>query len=360
MIAFDLLKQTTWLDLHQMMQKRNTELQDISFARISLEKSNRQQRLRKTFSKRIVNKIFITNSHFKNIHIEPSLGLTEERLGLKEILEEGTASRIPELDGSIVLISNADIDSVERLNSFSNFYEIHSDTIFIGWDTDNHHTLHISMAFATLVDFYIQSQLEHFYDLSRINPLHTFLLIGCINIKREYAYNLLPKALSAQRSNEVQGLFANHNTFPWRNSVINALSNSHPHIGFFSDSRGATSNDKYPDRLIDYKVHWIAPVLNDVSGRVDDVLITGGIPIVPESLRFHPALIDIHPENIVYYNLNDIIDTEHIISCAIEKYDKCGKKGILSRFEYSIARHGDFSLSKIIKLASSYFKFNLE
>jgi len=359
MIAFELLKQTTWLDLHQMMQKRNTDLQDISFARISLEKSTRQQRLRRVFSKRLVNKIFITNSHFKNIHIEPSLGLTEERLGLKEILEIGTPSRIPELDGAIVLISNADIDSWERLNYFSNFYEMHSDTIFIGWDTDNHHTLHISMAFATLVDFYIQSQLEHFYDLSRINPLHAFLQIGCINIKREHAYNLLPKALSAQRSNEVQGLFSNSNAFPWRNSVINTLSNSHPGIGFFSDSRSASSHETYPDRLIDYKVHWIAPVLNDVSGRVDDVLITGGIPIVPESLRFHPALIDIHSENIIYYNLNHIIDTKDIVSRAVDKYDKFGKKGILSRFEYSISRHGDFSLSKIIKLASSYFKFNL-
>lgn len=356
---FKWLKGTSWLELHYTMQHRHEMLQNIDFAQLSLVKLNRARVLKQYFSGRSDYRIFVTDTHLKHLRLTPPNFFTEARLSLKEILEHGRFDKMSTLDGSIVVLNNADVDSDSRMEAYSRFYNIHPETIFIGWDTDNHHTLQISMAFASLVDFYAQTQVENFYDLSRFNPLHAFVPTGLLNISREEAIRLFPEVMGVPRSDEVRGYFSFHNPFVWRNKVVATLAERHSKIGFFSESRGPGLRDDYFEELIASKLHWIVPTLNDASARIHEILVTGGIPIVPQSLRYHPALVGLSDSDIVYYSLDDVIDTRSVIKEGLRKFDERGSTGIRSRFEYAMSCHADLNLLRILRLASEFFGFEI-
>lgn len=359
MVTFDRLKGTNWLRLHETMQLRHQMLQDISFAQITQEKADRVCNLRGQFTGRIGYGVYVTDTHLKHIALPKQNFFEQHTLSLKQLLESGFSARISALDGCVVVLNNADIDSDYRMESFSVFYNNHPDTIFIGWDTDNHHTLQISMAFATLVDFYVQTQIENFYDLSRFNAVHAFVPTGLLNLSRAGALELFPDILAAKRSDELRGYFGFHGPFTWRNRVVTTLAEKHSNIGFFSESRGFGVPDNYLRDLIDFKIHCVVPVLNDASARIHEILATGGIPVVPQSLRYHPALDGLADSHIVYYSLNDVLDTSSIILEGLRKFDTQGLHGIRARFDYGMVNHSDFNLMKILRHASKVFGFEV-
>jgi len=359
MVTFDRLKRTNWLQLHETMQLRHQMLQDISFAQISQEKDDRVCNLRGQFGGKVGYGVYVTDTHLKNIALPRRNFFEQHTLSLKHLLENGFSERISALDGCVVVLNNADIDSDYRMEAFSAFYNNHPNTIFIGWDTDNHHTLQISMAFATLVDFYVQTQIENFYDLSRFNPLHAFVPTGLLNMSRAVALGLFPEMLAAKRSDEPRGYFGFHGPFTWRNRIVTTLSEKHPNIGFFDDNRGFGVADNYLMDLIGFKTHWVVPVLNDASARIHEILATGGIPVVPQSLRYHPALDGLSDNHIVYYSLSDVLDTNSIVKEGLRKFDTQGLNGMRARFDYAMSNHSDFNLMKILRHASKFFGFEI-
>jgi len=356
-ISFSALQETTWLKIHQAMQYRHEMLQDVSFARMSQGKYDRSQVLSRSFADRVDIRIFITDTPFKHIRLGEPNFCTQQSLPLRRILEGDRSEVLPDLNGAIVVLNNADIDSDSRMEAYSRLYNDHPNTIFIGWDTDNHHTLQVSMAMATLVDFYVQTQMENIYDLSRFNPIHAFVPTGLVAISRKNALRLFSEMLVAERSDETQGYFGLHQPFHWRNQVVSTLARAHPNLGFFNENRGPYSVDDYPRVLIKNKLHWIVPTLNDVSARVHDIFVTGGIPLVPHSLKFHPALAGVSASDIVFYTLNDIIDSRNCIKEGLEKFNSEGAVGMRRRFKQSMANHADINLARILGLASEHFGF---
>jgi hypothetical protein len=359
MLTFKRLRETSWLELHHAMQHRHTLLQGIDFAQLSLEKINRAQALKAVFSGKYDYQVFITDCHLRHLNLGSPNFFKESLLPLRGMLERGESGRLAHLDGCIVILNNADIDSDSRMEAYSEFYNNHPETIFIGWDTDNHHTLQISMAFASLVDFYAQTQIENYYDLSRFNPLHAFVPTGLLNISRVGAIELFPIVVAATRSDQIRGYFSHHNPFVWRNKVVATLAAKHANIGFFSENRGPGIEDDYFGDLIGSKLHWIVPTLNDASARIHEILVTGGIPILPQSLRYHPALVGLSSDDVVYYSLSDIVDTRSVIEEGLEKFNVRGVGGVRARFNYAISNHGDLNLMKIMKLAAEFFEFEV-
>jgi hypothetical protein len=245
------------------------------------------------------------------------------------------------------------------MENFSKFYGAHSKTIFIGWDNDNHHTLHVSMALASLVDFYVQAHPENFYDLSRFNSLRAYVPLGVSYITLMDSIRLFPGILRCERSDEARGYFAFHEVFEWRNRVVATLSNHHEKVGFVDVSESIRSGrmSDYFEEMTGHKVHWVVPALNDVSGRIFEIFLSGGIPLIPDSLRFHPGLAGLSLDHVVYYSLGDVIEPRSVLEEAIYKFDIGGEAGIHARFDYAISNHADRRLQKILFLAASYFGF---
>ena len=88
-----------------------------------------------------------------------------------------------------------------------------------------------------------------------------------------------------------------------------------------------------------HKSHWINPVLNNVPIRLFDALVTGGIPIVPYSLRSLPPVSKIPRDQIVFYGPEDIISPDSVAREAVELFDQQGKKGVATRHLYALNEH---------------------
>jgi len=356
---FSRVMRTSWLSLHQSMQVRNHQLQSIDFVILAAQKNMRQKALREAFRNKTEFCVYITDAHLKKLHLVQKGAIEEKRLPLRSVLENGSILRLPELDGNIVVVNNSDIDSDNRMANFSIFYELHPSTIFIGWDSDNHHTLQVSMAMASLVDFYVQAHPENFYDLSRFNSLRAYVPLGVFFITMADSIKLLPRVLKSKRSDEPRGYFSQHGVFEWRNRVIATLSNSYESVGFQFNGEFLHTDKmtEYFENMTQNKAHWVVPALNDVSGRIFEIFLAGGIPLLPESLRFHPGLEGMDGNHVVYYSLNDVVDPRNVLEEAINKFNHGGANGIRSRFDYAISNHADRRLEKILSMAASYFEF---
>jgi hypothetical protein len=130
-------------------------------------------------------------------------------------------------------------------------------------------------------------------------------------------------------------------------------------VGFFNESRVYGVVDNYLRDLMRFKIHLIVPALNDASARIHEILAMGGIPLVPQSLRYHPALEGLSDSDVVYYSLSDVVDSSSVIAEGIDKFDSHGQRGIRARLHFGLANHSDFRLLKILKLASDYFGFEI-
>jgi len=343
------------------MQVRNQKLQSIDFAQLVQKKKFRQRALREHFTGKSRFSVYITEAHFRTLHLVANGALVEERFDLKSVLEDGSVLRFPELDGNIIILSNSDVDSDHRMTNFSLLYDAHPETLFVAWDSDNHHTLQISMALAALVDFYVQAHPENFYDLSRFNSLRAYVPLGVSFISRIDSMRLWERVSNSLRVDKPRGYFARHEVFEWRNRIVATLAERCENVGFIDMSNSIKSGEmsEYFEEMIGFKVHWVVPALDDVSGRIFEILLSGGIPLLPESLRFHPGLEGVPPECLGFYSLDDVIEPGGFLSSVIGRFDKEGSRGIRARFECAISNHSDVRLRKILGLASHYFGFML-
>jgi len=143
---------------------------------------------------------------------------------------------------------------------------------------------------------------------------------------------------SVPRSNELFGAHVYYSFFTRRNKIIDAVSKNFPNVSF--------SKLNYHDRTIEdrfaewchYKVHFIAPVDNDLPIRLFDALITGGIPLVPIQLKTLLHALSIDRFVVFYDELNlDLLDLK--VEEAIAKFDKEGAEGMGKRIKYTMDYH---------------------
>jgi hypothetical protein len=144
--------------------------------------------------------------------------------------------------------------------------------------------------------------------------------------------------------------------YPFRNSVIVTLNKSFDSI-CFSEGNAMLLDDPYENlvRMCRHKLHWVVPLLNDLSTRVFDILISGGIPIVPESLRAHPGIKCVHPDDILFYNVSDILNPHPLVISGIQLFDRNGCAGIARRFLTGWESHADCRLANALAIARAQF-----
>ena len=333
-------------------------LQDDALWRLSVAKENRFNCLRNYFtsasSMENVN-VFIVGKTLKNVIVESENYFRGIHIESCTALFDGDGP-IEAIRGSIVFLTSGETDTDEKRSTLSKLYDSCDSTIFIGWDTDNHHALSNSLFLAANTDLYCPTHNENLYEISRLNTKFSQVSSGVIMWEKHYIDNNIDLIINSDRVNDPYGRHKYYSIFSYRNKVISTLSNNFKSVGFQdSDLIALDEDDSYFEALCHHKIHWIVPVLNDLSIRVFDVFITGGIPIIPESLKNSVGLVDICRDDIVFYNPMDIVDPWRIVNSAINLFDAGGKAGILRRLLFGRGCHADYRLSKMLIMASSMF-----
>lgn len=253
--------------------------------------------------------------------------------------------KIDFLDKSIVLIPpyppQAGTDNLRTLQNISAFYHLCPNTLFIGWDWDNHFNLHISSIFSAASDFYFHPHLANDYELSKFCTYKYHMPSGAYQWSRSFLTENIDLIMRPDRISEVFGRFKSYGLFGYRNTVVKTLSNNLKEVSLVEDLSSYHDMDlrQKLEGWTRFKCHWIVLTLNDVSTRVFDVLITGGILIIPEQLRSDPIIKTIDERDFFFHNDADILEPQDIARRAIEAFDRCGVDGVLRRHRFAIDNH---------------------
>jgi hypothetical protein len=242
-------------------------------------------------------------------------------------------------NNSLIILNNNDFCNESCFHAVSKIKRDSNNLQLCIWDFDNHHAIATSMRLLYLSDIYFSAH-QHNFDYLRHASSSFFgvLPASVIQWPKDFLTSSFEYMLSVPRSNELFGKHVYYSLFGRRNKIIDAVSQYFPNVCF--------TNLNYHDRKIEdrfaewchYKIHFIAPVDNDLPIRLLDALITGGIPLVPIQLKalLHALSID---HFAVFY---DEIDSESLhlkVQEAIIKFDENGADGMKKRINFTMNNH---------------------
>jgi len=261
------------------------------------------------------------------------------------------------LEDAVVIVNNNDVGHDGGMPYYAKFYTKCDTTIFAAWDWDNHHWLELSTFLAAHSDVYAPAHHENLYLLTRYNWLTVGpVYCGTVQWTRKFLSDHLSEMLTAPRSDAPLGKHIPYSPFRFRMQVITTLNTRYPSVGFSDRTFHARASEDRLKEWYSHKSHWIVPVLNDVPIRIFDALVTGGIPIVPESLRFLPPIDEINRDYILFYTPRDIIDPTGIVSRGVELFDGGGAEKLVERHVYALnTHHGGIRMQRIIDSVKEAF-----
>jgi hypothetical protein len=223
---------------------------------------------------------FLFSEHFKNCNFNS--------INEKLILNRDLNSIAHEQDLLIFIVNNSDYarnaDVFKSLQKKDNI-------IFAVWDWDNNHWINNSIEIAKRFDIYIPFSLVNGYCLSNFSRffLHPVEL-GSNQWKKQFLRESQKLILNFPRSEgSISGGFSYYPEFRLRNEIITTLGKIYNHIEFTKNFHSLTD----VERLYSYlqcTAQLVVPIYDGFPNRFFDVLITGGIPVVPPLLKYHAKL----------------------------------------------------------------------
>jgi hypothetical protein len=325
--------------------------QQESFFFLAAVKNVRMARLRECFSQTGIKKVFLGANLAGFGCSIPGVDVAVLDKGYfaddnPQIREQ----KIEELRHAVVIVNNNDVGQAATMPLYADFFTRCEQTVFVAWDWDNHHWLELSTFLATHADVYAPAHHENLYLLGRYNSL-TAGPVYCATVQwsREFLTERIGEIIRDGRSAAPLGMHIPYGPFTFRSRVISTLNQHYSSIGFSDRNfHGRTAEDRFKEWCA-HKSHWIVPVLNDVPIRIFDALATGGIPIVPESLRLLPPINTIDRRDIVFFGPDDIITPNRIVAEANAKFDAGGRNGIVARHRLALEQHhGDTRVAQMI------------
>jgi len=325
--------------------------QSERFFHLAVAKDLRIAALKQHFSRTGLRRVFVSpNLGAFECAIEGVEVATLESDFFQEMDPDRRAAKMAQLAGCVVIVNNNDLSAAEARDGYVEFFHACQATAFVTWDWDNHHWLELSTFLAVFSDIYAPAHHENLYLLSR----HNWLIAGpvyCSSVQwpRKFLTEQLPTMLAAERSNDPLGMHIPYTRFGFRLQMISTLAQHYPTIGFSTHAfHGRAPEDRLKE-WYSHKTHWIAPVLNDVPIRIFDALVTGGIPIVPDSLRFLPPVSAIPREFIAFYSPSDVVAPQVCVERANSLFDEGGDDGVVARHVLGLQKyHGEASVRQML------------
>ncbi len=314
-------------------------------------KNQRIRNLKETFKDKYSGQILLTDHIFHAVRHQPKN--SQIQFFNMQTVKNG-------IENSIVVLSNNNVMVDNNLNRFIDLYLSSPSSVFVIWDFDNHHWFALSGMLAACCDIYVPTHADNLEPLSRYNnymagPVNS----GTIQWTREYLINNREKILNTERSNDPLGTHIEYPQFPIRQKNLQILHRNLPSVKLVDGSYHSRSMDDRFTEWCSHKAHWIVPVLNDAPIRIFDALITGGIPIIPRSLKYHKDIQKIW-DHCLFYDYEDVQNPGPITEKANTLFDERGTQGVLDRHEFSLYNfHVDNRVEAILEAVKNEFGVNI-
>lgn len=225
------------------------------------------------------------------------------------------------------------------------------------WDFDNHHAINESQKLALLSDFYVPCHPhnnEIYAGLTK--AMGTPVSAAVIQWSRAFLSEHRDRLLAAARDPQPLGRHILYQQFPERNAMLRTLNAYFKHVGPATRVYHERTELDRLDEWAAHMSHWIVPTRGDLPIRVFDALITGGVPILPASLKDLPALADLQ-EHLFYFEPNDVEAPLAIAAAANAHFGKQGEAGIIARHELAMAKgHMDSRVQDILAQIHEHLK----
>jgi len=345
--------------IDENVKKNISIMQDDDYFHLKLFKEARFDKIKNYFSRERRMKIYIADK-YSHVVSERFKSLVDMNFLADNFFSDSNLldvnEKIRQLEGSIIIFNSHMPQWSGQVSTLRNFIDIYFKTpncIFVGWDWDNHHTVHISSIIAAGSDIYCHAHFNNDYEMASLNDRRFRVSATTFQWREEVILNQINYLMTNQRSNEPLGWHVRYGLFGYREKVIHTLSQTHKQIGLLEHGSSYFQRSEL-ERLKDWgnhKAHWVVPTLNDLPCRVFDALITGGIPIMPMFLKNDPELSQLDEQDCEIYSANDIIDSNGVVTRAIEKFNQGGEVGIFRRINFVINNH-TFSarLARMLKI----------
>jgi len=254
------------------------------------------------------------------------------------------------LQNSIIILTNNNVSNI-GLKKFSDIYSRLTNSFFSIHDFDNHHWHELSFFLATYSDAYFPAHQSSFSIQGRVNSnIIGNIPCGTIQWDKNFLINNFNRITNSQRIISPLGMHFYYPKFSYRNSVVNTLSNHSKYTGLrqlIENNFHSLSQEERFKEWVSHTFHWIVPVQNDLPIRFFDALITGGTPLVPNSLLPYLDNLGIPRHFYHSYSFVDIINPAQLFSNIQEMNTRpLGAE----KFEFTLKSfHVDSIISKIVK-----------
>lgn len=336
-----------------------SQLQATGFYQLAHSKEIRLRALRRSFGGKALRTVWISHNIDMLANV---LGTTVVRALPKDFFcdneEPEVQQKCDDLKHCLVILNNNDAHEAGGTDRLARWVARCPDTVFLAWDWDNHHWLSLSYPLAALVDVYCPAHYENLYPLSRFNAAIAVVPCGTVQWTIAFMRSKQELLLNAARADGPLGKHIYYGAFGYRNQVIATLEPRYPDVRFTTHQfHDLTPDEKFLE-WVGFKLHMIVPVLNDVPIRLFDAWVTGGIPLVPESLRFSAVFADVDARDVVYYSAADVLEPEAMVKSAVDLFDSGGREGMLRRHNYGLLRHhGEQRLRRMLDVARDLIGF---
>ena len=316
-----------------------------------LKKNQRNRQLKDSLKQNYSGKIYLTDHIFHAVRHKPK----------NSQIEFFNMQTAPEsIENSIVILSNNNVMVNNNLDKFITLYLKSPSSVFAIWDFDNHHWFALSGMLAAVSDLYVPTHADNLEPLSRYNNIMAGpVTSGVIQWPKEFLEENLDIITKTERSNNPLGTHIEYPQFPLRMKNLKTLHRTLPSVKLVD---GSYHSRDMLDRFTEWcshKVHWIVPVLNDAPIRIFDALITGGIPIVPRSLKYHKDVINLW-DHVVFYDYEDIQAPWEVTSKANQMFDSAGEQGVLDRHRLICYNHHvDNRVETILKAIEDEYEISV-
>jgi hypothetical protein len=316
-----------------------------------LKKNQRNRQLKDSLKQNYSGKIYLTDHIFHAVRHKPK----------NSQIEFFNMQTAPEsFENSIVILSNNNVMVNNNLDKFITLYLKSPSSVFAIWDFDNHHWFALSGMLAAVSDLYVPTHADNLEPLSRYNNIMAGpVTSGVIQWPKEFLEENLDIITKTERSNNPLGTHIEYPQFPLRMKNLKTLHRTLPSVKLVDGSYHSRSMIDRFTEWCSHKSHWIVPVLNDAPIRIFDALITGGIPIIPRSLKYHKDVINLW-DHVVFYDYEDIQAPWEVTNKANQMFDSAGEQGVLDRHRLICYNHHvDNRVETILKAIEDEYEISV-
>jgi hypothetical protein len=333
--------------------------EEQNFFPIAYYKDQERIRKREFFSKNGFSKtIVVTNpSNYGNVSKKIKGQEIETILDadLSSIYANSEVCR-SKLEGAIVIMTNNNVAKIDPIK-LATIIEATPNTLYVIHDFDNHHWHEHSIKCALLADIYAPAHLSDFAIVGRINPVIVpGIPCGTIQWTEQFLVEHLSEMLNNNRKPMPLGMHSYYGKFRFRNSVLATVNKYFDTVGLLKqDFHGRSPLDRWTE-WINHPVHWIAPVFNDLPLRFFDSLITGGIPLVPVSLKPYLNILGIPEQFYICYTPADLLSVDEFVRSSIHTFESLGEEARVFRHAYALQNfHVDELIYKLFSYAETEY-----